>query len=90
MRLFLFLLATAACLSLGATQAPAQIAASAPGAAANAADAAADVEHRFDASLDPHEMSQWMQTMAAEPNQVGSVHDRANADWVAAQFRSWG
>ena len=28
--------------------------------------------------------------MAAEPNHVGSPHDKANADWILAQFKSLG
>ncbi len=31
-----------------------------------------------------------MKLMAAEPNQVGSPHDRANAEYTLAQFRAWG
>jgi hypothetical protein len=37
----------------------------------------AELERRFDASLDAREMAAWMKTMAAEPNHVGSMHDRA-------------
>ncbi len=50
----------------------------------------ADLERRFDASLDAQEMAGWMKTMAAEPNHVGSPHDKANADMTLAQFKSWG
>src|ERR1039457_5837518 len=28
--------------------------------------------------------------MAAEPNQVGSPHDRANAEFMLQKFREWG
>ncbi len=28
--------------------------------------------------------------MSSAPNQVGSPHDRENAEWMLAQFRSWG
>ena len=31
-----------------------------------------------------------MKRLAAEPNQVGSPHDKANAEWVLAQLQSWG
>jgi N-acetylated-alpha-linked acidic dipeptidase len=79
MRGFIFLLAIAACMSFGSAQAPAQTAPN-----------AADLEHQFDAAINPTEMGEWMRTMAAEPNHVGSPHDRANAEWVMAQFRSWG
>jgi N-acetylated-alpha-linked acidic dipeptidase len=50
----------------------------------------AEVERQFDASLNPAEMAAWMKTMAAEPNHVGSAHDKANAEMVLAQFREWG
>jgi len=50
----------------------------------------ASLERRFDAGVRPNEMSDWMKLMAAEPNHVGSPHDKANAEWQAAQFRSFG
>ena len=49
-----------------------------------------DLEAAFDAKIDPAEMGGWLKLMAAEPNHVGSVHDKANADWIAAQLKSWG
>src|SRR5438270_7630471 len=48
------------------------------------------LERRFDPLLDPAEMTGWLRTMTAEPNQVGSPHDRANADMVLSLFREWG
>src|SRR6266446_3928818 len=36
------------------------------------------------------EVAGWMKTMAAEPNHVGSPHNKANAEMVLAQFREWG
>jgi len=50
----------------------------------------AEVERQFDASLNAAEMGSWMKTMAAEPNHVGSPHDKANAEMVLAQFKDWG
>jgi len=49
-----------------------------------------DVEKAFDAAIVPAEMDGWMKTMAAEPNHVGSAHDKANADMTLALFASWG
>ena len=40
--------------------------------------------------LDPAEMGGWLKLLAAEPNHVGSVHDKTNAEWIAAQLKSWG
>src|SRR5712675_833247 len=55
-----------------------------------ATSANADLERRFDASINPVEMGGWMKTMAAEPNHVGSPHNKANAEMVLGQFREWG
>jgi N-acetylated-alpha-linked acidic dipeptidase len=51
---------------------------------------ATDLKQRFDASLNAAEMGGWMKTMAAEPNHVGSAHNKANAEMTLAQFKSWG
>lgn len=48
------------------------------------------LEQRFDAQLDPAELRSWLQQMASQPNQVGSPHDKANAEFMLAKFRSWG
>ena len=48
------------------------------------------VEKSFDAQVSPAEMGGWLKRLAAEPNQVGSPHDKANAEWVLAQFKAWG
>ena len=50
----------------------------------------AAAERAFDAQIDPAEMSAWMKQMASEPNHVGSPHDKANAEFMLAQFKSWG
>jgi N-acetylated-alpha-linked acidic dipeptidase len=49
-----------------------------------------ELEARLDAAVDPAEMGRWLKQLAAEPNHVGSPHDRINADWIAAQLKSWG
>jgi N-acetylated-alpha-linked acidic dipeptidase len=58
--------------------------------AQTAPQSSAAVERQFDASLNAAEMAAWMKTMAAEPNHVGSPHNKANAEMVLAQFRDWG
>jgi N-acetylated-alpha-linked acidic dipeptidase len=35
-------------------------------------------------------MGRWLKDLASQPNHVGSPHDKANAEWMAAQFKSWG
>src|SRR5689334_14863557 len=54
------------------------------------ASTANDIEKKFDASINPAEMGEWMKTMAAEPNHVSSPHDKANAEYVLKQFQDWG
>ena len=48
------------------------------------------LEAKFDAQINPAEMGTWLKLLAAEPNHVGSVHDKTNAEWIAAQLKSWG
>ncbi len=58
--------------------------------AQTASSSQAEIERRFDASLNGAEMAGWMKIMTAEPNHVGSTHDKANAEMVLGQFREWG
>jgi N-acetylated-alpha-linked acidic dipeptidase len=48
------------------------------------------LEQRFDDSLNAADQREWMQRMASDPNQVGSAHDKANAQFMLQQFRAWG
>ena len=48
------------------------------------------LERNFDALISPADQLQWLQQMSSEPNQVGSPHDKANADFELAMFKSWG
>src|SRR5215472_14338864 len=50
----------------------------------------AGLDAKFDASINPHELDGWMKLLASEPNQVGSPHDKSNADWILQQFKSFG
>jgi len=50
----------------------------------------AALERSFDAAIDPAEMGAWLKTMSAEPNHVGSPHDKANAEMVLSLFKQWG
>ncbi|WP_114239328.1 transferrin receptor-like dimerization domain-containing protein [Dyella sp. C9] len=54
------------------------------------ATAEQSLEQRFDALLDPAEQREWLKRLSAEPNQVGSPHDKANAEFMLAKFREWG
>jgi len=48
------------------------------------------LEQRFDSGLSATDQRDWMQRMASNPNQVGSAHDKANAQFMLEQFRAWG
>src|SRR3954462_326083 len=49
-----------------------------------------DWETRFRAIPDPARMRSAMERLAARPHHVGSPYDRANAEWLRDQFRSFG
>ena len=54
-----------------------------------AADTSA-LEQRFDSMISATDQQQWLQTMASEPNHVGSPHDKANAEMTRDLFKQWG
>ena len=58
--------------------------------AQNTAPGFATEARQLDSDIHPDEIRDWMKQMAAEPNHVGSPHDKANADFLLAQFKSWG
>jgi N-acetylated-alpha-linked acidic dipeptidase len=49
-----------------------------------------ELEKKFDGHLDPSDQRAWLKQMAAEPNHVGSPHDKANAEFMLGKFREWG
>lgn len=54
------------------------------------ADSNASLDAKLDASINPHDLDAWMKRMAAEPNHVGSPHDKTNAEWILQQFKKFG
>ena len=48
------------------------------------------LEQRFDAQLSANEMRDWLKRLSAEPNQVGSPHDKANAEFLLSLYKQWG
>ena len=48
------------------------------------------IEAQFDKGISGAEQRDWLKLMAAQPNQVGSPHDKANAEWMLARFKEWG
>lgn len=55
---------------------------------AQAADKA--LEAKFDAAISSADQLGWLKTMTADPNHVGSPHDKANAEMMLALFKQWG
>ena len=49
-----------------------------------------DLESKFKAIPDPAIMRDSMQRLSAHPHHVGSPYDKQNAEWILAQFKSWG
>ncbi|MBL0153367.1 MAG: M28 family peptidase [Chitinophagaceae bacterium] len=47
-------------------------------------------EKQFDAELKSANLDEWMKFMTAHPHHVGSPQDKANAEYMANLFRSWG
>src|ERR1700730_3959301 len=60
------------------------------GAAAPAPSDESVLERNFDTLIQPNDLRDWMKLLAAEPNHVGSPHDRANAEQILAWFKRWG
>jgi N-acetylated-alpha-linked acidic dipeptidase len=48
------------------------------------------LEAQFDSALNADNLRDWMKRISARPHHVGSPHNKENADFIAAQFRSWG
>ena len=48
------------------------------------------VETAFDAGVSSADQLEWLKAMSSAPNQVGSAHDKANADYMLGLFKSWG
>jgi N-acetylated-alpha-linked acidic dipeptidase len=60
------------------------------GPVAEPSPAGAALNSKFDAALSAKDQSDWLKLMAAEPNHVGSPHDKANAEWELEQFKKFG
>jgi len=60
------------------------------GFTADAAATEAQLEQRFDTDLSAAEEGDWLKTLTAAPNHVGSPHDKANAEFILQKFREWG
>ena len=49
-----------------------------------------DWENKFRAIPSPQVLRDTMQRLSARPHHVGSPYDKQNAEWILAQFKSWG
>ncbi|HEY1951635.1 MAG TPA: transferrin receptor-like dimerization domain-containing protein [Gemmatimonadaceae bacterium] len=49
-----------------------------------------ELEARFKAMPEPARMREAMRRLSARPHHVGSPYDRDNAEWILAQFKSYG
>jgi N-acetylated-alpha-linked acidic dipeptidase len=49
-----------------------------------------ELEGRFDKAIQPGNLKPWLERFAARPHHVGSPYDKANADYIAELFTSWG
>ena len=49
-----------------------------------------DWEKQFDAQVKSSNQDEWMKFLSSHPHHVGSPQDKANAEYMANLFRSWG
>ena len=60
------------------------------GFTAHRASGQLDLEQRYDRLLKADNLRTWMQRMTVRPHHLGSPQAKANAEFIAEQFRSWG
>lgn len=77
------------CLSI-AFQAAGQQKAPPLGFSVNGFSAQIALEARFESLLSADNLRSWMKRLSARPHHLGSAYNKDNADFIAAQFRSWG
>ncbi|HEV2285919.1 MAG TPA: transferrin receptor-like dimerization domain-containing protein [Steroidobacteraceae bacterium] len=84
------LICAAALVPLAAVQAAGDAAPGLFGFTAPEAGRQRALEQRFDGALNPGDLRGWLRQLSSAPNQVGSPHDKANAETVRDLFRQWG
>ena len=60
------------------------------GFTASGSEAQRKLEERFDATLSATDLDAWLKRLSARPHHIGSAYNKENADFIAAQFKSWG
>ena len=48
------------------------------------------LEARFDAALRKEDLRDWLKRLSARPHHIGSPYGKANAEFIASQFKAWG
>ena len=48
------------------------------------------LESRFDSSLNRQDLQEWLKRLSAKPHHLGSPYGKEVAEFIAAQFKSWG
>ena len=61
-----------------------------PGTPSNAARVERQWESQFQALPEPQRMRESMHRLSAKPHNVGTAYDQDNANWLLAQFKSYG
>jgi N-acetylated-alpha-linked acidic dipeptidase len=84
-RLPLRILAAAVLLSAAPPEEPPILGFDGPRAAAERT-----LEEKLDALVRKDNLRDWMKRLAARPHHLGSAYDKENAEFIAAQFKSWG
>lgn len=69
---------------------PSQEAPSILGFAPASAAGQLELERAFDSHLDASNLEEWMRYITSKPIYTGSPHNRETAEWMVAQFESWG
>src|SRR3974377_1527349 len=90
MKLKLIIVHSVSCLAIltgtaGSTNEPSMLGFDSDGAARQSV-----LEAQFDAELQRENLRDWMERLTAPPHHLGSPYDKENAEFIAAQFRSWG
>ncbi len=60
------------------------------GFAPESALAQKSAETKFDSFLKANNLRDWLKRLSARPHHLGSKYDKENAEFIAAQFKSWG
>jgi N-acetylated-alpha-linked acidic dipeptidase len=84
-----FFLALACALSL-LSQSPDDGSSAMRGYSPQSARIQAGWEVKYRAMPDAARLRAYVERLSARPNQLGSAYDKANAEWILAQFKSWG